>query len=52
LLDLLNATSADSCSTVAGAVHAAKSQKKIGEDLHKSLSGLIVRRMRELKGKK
>jgi len=52
LLDLLNATSSDSCSTVAGAVHAAKSQKKIGEDLHKSLSGLIVRRMRELKGKK
>lgn len=52
LLDLLNATTVDSCSTVAGAVHAAKTQKKIGEDLHKSLSGLIARRMRELKGKK
>lgn len=52
LLDLLNASSVESCNTVAGAVHAAKAQKKIGEDLHKSLSGLIVRRMRELKGKK
>lgn len=52
LLDLLNAKTVDSCSTVAGAVHAAKTQKKIGEDLHKSLSGLIARRMRELKGKK
>lgn len=52
LRDLLNATTVDSCSTVAGSVHAAKTQKKIGEDLHKSLSGLIARRMRELKGKK
>ena len=52
LLDILQTTSQDSLSTVANAVHAAKSQKKIGEDLHKSLCGFIARRMRELKGKK
>lgn len=52
LLDLLNATTADSCSTVAASVHSAKTQKKIGDDLHKALSGFIARRMRELRGKK
>lgn len=52
LLDLLNATTADNCSTVAASVHSAKTQKKIGDDLHKALSGFIARRMRELRGKK
>ncbi len=52
LLGLLNASSTDVCGRIGGEIHAAKSQKKIGETVHKSLSGLIARRTRELKGGK
>lgn len=50
LLQLLNANGPDSCGTTGGEIHSAKTQKKISENVHKSLSGLIARRMRELKG--
>lgn len=52
LLNLLSAGTSDSASTAAQAIHAAKAQKTIGEDLHKALSGFVARRMRELKGRK
>jgi hypothetical protein len=52
LVQLLTAGSAESCSTIGNEIHSAKSQKKIDENVHKSLSGLIARRMRDLKGKK
>ena len=52
LVNLLSAKTTETCSQFGTEIHAAKSQKKIGETVHRSLSGLIARKMRELKGGK